>query len=106
DDAQLARRLALAYGNPIAPWRFGRAAGPLGNRGLGGGRLRIIAGQSVVLNGTLSAAGRGPDEADGDESAACGSGGSIWISCRNLVQPGSTPVAAIATVGDGAVDFV
>lgn len=108
DDAQLARRLGLVYGDPIAPWHFGRAAGTASGRGLGGGRIRIIAAESLLLNGTVSACGRGPEdaEAEGQAGAAAGSGGSIWISAGSIREPGAVPAAAVASHGVGEVDFV
>eukprot|EP00435_Cladocopium_sp_Y103_P002397 s3554_g1.t1 len=72
DDAQLTRRLALVHGDPFAPWQFGRAGGSP-KRGAGGGRVKIVA-TTIQLNGTLSASGTAPDDAD-EEGGACGSGG-------------------------------
>lgn len=104
EDAQLQKRLSLVYGDPFAPWQFGRSAGGgSGKRSAGGGRLRVIS-ESLVLNGTLSASGIAPDDADDDdEGPACGSGGSIWISSSIISQP-SSPPAAVGNTGE--VDFV
>ncbi|CAK0837263.1 unnamed protein product [Prorocentrum cordatum] len=87
DDTLLLRRLSLAYGSLLAPWSMGRA-GVAAARGLGGGRVRVAA-QELTLNGTVSAAGVGPENIGDDEErddTAAGSGGSIWITCRSLVQ--------------------
>ncbi|CAJ1403736.1 unnamed protein product [Effrenium voratum] len=102
DDAQL-KRLSLAHGDPFAPWEFGRAAGPVNKRGAGGGRIRVTA-QSIYLNGSFSAAGAAPDDSEDDETAACGSGGSIWISSAGITQPPSSQPATIDN--SGQVDFV
>lgn len=110
DDAQLAKRLTSSpqHGDPFAPWEFGRAGGTAGKRGAGGGRIRIQVESEIRLNGTLSAAGVAPDESDDDENAACGSGGSIWISSTSIVQPVSNPQPTTADTSDskGEVDFV
>ncbi|CAE7394509.1 unnamed protein product [Symbiodinium natans] len=105
EDAQLQKRLALVHGDPFAPWQFGRAAGGgnVGKRSAGGGRIRLNA-ETLVLNGTLSASGVAPDDADDDEGAACGSGGSIWIVSNIITQPSSQPAAVGNTTGE--VDFV
>lgn len=108
DDSQLVKRLGQVYGDPMAPWRFGRAAGSAVGRGLGGGRVRILARDVLQLNGTVSACGKGPEETDPEllAGAAAGSGGSIWITARAIREPGVVPTATITTLGSGAVDFV
>lgn len=100
----------LVYGDPLAPWCFGRAAG----RSLGGGRIRVVAHESLVLNGTISAAGAASAEAaessSGEEPGpAAGAGGSVWISTLTVVQPGARLGGVMATAtptGSGPVDFV
>lgn len=101
DDAQLSRRLSLVHGDPFAPWQFGRAGGSQ-KRGAGGGRVKIVA-TTIQLNGTLSASGTAPDDAD-EEGGSCGSGGSIWIDSPNIIQPVSNPQSSIDNSGE--VDFV
>ncbi|CAK0862452.1 unnamed protein product [Prorocentrum cordatum] len=109
DDAQLLRRLPLAHGEPLAPWSMGRA-GVAALRGAGGGRVRIATQGPFVLNGTVSTAGAGPEGAGGEErdDVAAGSGGSIWVTCESLVQPGAVAVETRASQGNisGDVDFV
>ena len=61
--------------DPLAPWRFGRAAGLSAGRGLGGGRVRIVARDTLLLNGTVSACGQGPEEPDADRDVLGVSGG-------------------------------
>lgn len=42
----------LVHGDAMAPWHFGKAAGPVGRRGAGGGRLRLHCSGALRLNGT------------------------------------------------------
>eukprot|EP00929_Paragymnodinium_shiwhaense_P049268 TRINITY_DN24865_c0_g1_i2.p1 TRINITY_DN24865_c0_g1~~TRINITY_DN24865_c0_g1_i2.p1 ORF type:complete len:1925 (-),score=199.93 TRINITY_DN24865_c0_g1_i2:65-5839(-) len=106
EEARSNPKSSYIYGNPFLPTSFGKAVG----RGLGGGRLRISAGL-LALNGTLSASGTAPkEENDANDPAAdsslvaAGSGGSIWVSCRELVQPiAVTPPDQGPTTGEADI---
>eukprot|EP00971_Amphidinium_carterae_P231139 4587074-Amphidinium_carterae.1 len=75
------------YGDPFSPWQFGKAG-----RGLGGGRVRILARKALKLNGTVSAAGSAPPATSEGESA--GAGGSVWLTCASFQQKQAQMVGA------------
>ena len=77
----------------------------------GGGRVRVLASETCVLNGTVSAAGVGAI-GDDEEHSSAGAGGTVWISCRTVRQPdtaggGSEKAVVIDELGleEGEIRF-
>ena len=100
-----------SYGSIVEPSLPGSGGGnAIGNSqrgGAGGGVIRITAGGSVTIDGTVNADGAAGN-CNGSYSAGGGAGGSIWITASLLA--GSGPIAAnggpagapILTGGGGA----
>ena len=77
----------LTYGSveaPVDPGSGGRGTSVTDPGGAGGGAVRIEASGAVTLHGTVSAKGAPPPAVVG-----CGSGGSIYITCKTLTGGGT-----------------
>jgi hypothetical protein len=75
----------LVYGDPKRPDRLGSGGGARsGNGGFGGGYVRIVASDEVVVDGAIRAdGGISSGSASGD-----GSGGSVWVTTSRLAGDG------------------
>ncbi|MFL6248273.1 MAG: Ig-like domain-containing protein, partial [Thermoanaerobaculia bacterium] len=71
-----------AFGSVKAPVEFGGGGG-YGTGTTGGGRLRLNAGTSITIDGSLLANGAEPASGGG------GAGGSVWISAARVAGEGS-----------------
>jgi len=80
----------MTYGStvaPVDPGSGGRGTSVTDPGGAGGGVVRIEASGAVTLYGTISARGSPPPAVVG-----CGSGGSIYITCKTLAGGGVVSV--------------
>src|SRR5690606_36046531 len=74
------------YGDPKRPTRLGAGGGEWsGAGGAGGGAIRIVASDRVVVDGAIRADGR---LSSGPASGA-GAGGSVWITTQRLAGTGA-----------------
>jgi hypothetical protein len=88
------------YDSALLPSLFGSAGGngsgstfaPFG--GLGGGAVRLTVGNTLALNGEISA-----DGLDGDLNSGGGSGGAVWLQTMTL--SGSGQITATGGNGNG-----
>ena len=99
----------LPYDDPAAPSLPGSsgAANEQSYGGDGGGVVRIEATGTVTVNGSILANGRNTSSygvaTDSSSHGQPGSGGSIWITCGNIV--GSGVIRAAGGGGDNAPYF-
>lgn len=95
-----AARGGQGYGDAYAPSLPGSAggAGPgLTTAGAGGGRVRLLVGGTLNLQGRISANGR---PATGDESGG-GSGGSVWVTVGGALGGGQVQASGGASPSGG-----
>lgn len=70
-----------AYNDPAAPEKPGSGGGTASaNSRAGGGAVRLIVGDQLVLNGSILADG----VHSGGTHGGGGSGGAVWITCRTI----------------------
>ena len=74
-----------AYGSATQPTTLG--SGGLGGGSYGGGAIRIVAGGTVLVDGTVSATA--PDMPSNYYWRSGGAGGSVWIDCNTLAGSGA-----------------
>ena len=73
------------YGSAIEPTALGSGGGNNANGGIGGGAIKLVASDTITINGTVSANGGNGQPYD----YGGGSGGSIWIISDTLSGTGS-----------------
>ena len=89
-----------AYGSILQPadWGSGGGAGNSGAGGAGGGRIHLVVGGTLTVDGLIRA-----DGADGvNNNAGGGAGGSVWLDVGTLA--GSGAITADGGVGENGND--
>jgi hypothetical protein len=87
------------YGSATQPTDIGSGAGYVnfGSHGHGGGAVKLVSGDTIYVNGSISA--------NGDAGFGGGSGGSIWLSAQAVTGNGSISAKGGDNMGQNGVSI-